>query len=187
LTGDILDDCFATYRILAARLETLPAYTVPGEAEAIAAWKRGAPRPERSLRTDEYLREIAGDVLAGRERMRVRVADHPLSDYIRWELAGYAENAAAGEHTLIAVRRGGTPRAERDLEQVSRDFWGFDLGTEDERVVLLDYDHDGRFEGAHEATATDAAWCRKMWRAALSHAVPLNEYVAAQAKGVAAA
>lgn len=187
MTGGILDDCFAAFRHAAYRLETLPAYCDPGEAEAIAAWRAGQPRPERSLRNDEWLREVAANVLAGREIRRIRVADHPLSEYLRWELAGLAENAVAGEQVLVAVRRGGTPQAGKDLAGMARDFWAFDLGEEDGRAVLLDYDADGRFDGAHLATAPDAAWCRSLWNLALRHAIPLSAYLAARRRGSAAA
>jgi Family of unknown function (DUF6879) len=186
VSEDVLDACFSGYRVSAIRLETLPAYTVRGEAGFIQAWRDRKPRPERSVRNDEYLREVAADVLAGRERHRIRVVDEPLSEYIRWELAGLAENAVAGEETRIAVRAGGSEKAARDLAGIS-DFWFFDQGTEDERAVLLYYDGNGEFESAYLATAVDHAWCRRMLARALRHAVPLSEFTAKRRHGSAAA
>ena len=68
----------------------------------------------------------------------MHVVDRPLSDYVRYELAVYAENVAAGEDVLIADR---SPHPE--LEGLVRDFAIFDAET----VVLFDYDDDGRVHG----------------------------------------
>ena len=177
MSGDILDECFHSFRYSALRLETLPAYNASSEAERIQAWRQGRERPERSVRTSEYLREVAANVLAGRERMRVRIVDHPLSEYCRYQMAGYIESAAAGEQIRIVVRGGGSERARQDLDVVS-DFWFFDQGTEDERAVLLQYDPRGALTGAHLATEPDLALCRKLWAAAYKHSVHINEYLA---------
>jgi hypothetical protein len=177
VSGDILDECFRSFRHSALRLETLPAYSVSGEAERIEAWREGRARPERSVRTSEYLREVAANVLAGRERTRVRVVDHPLSEYCRYQMAAYIESAAAGEQIRIVVRGGGSEQARQDLEIV-RDFWFFDHGTEHERAVLLHYDAKGAPTGAHLATEPDLASCRKLWATAYKHSVHINEYLA---------
>jgi hypothetical protein len=177
VSGDILDECFGSFRHSAFRLETLPTYTSSSETERIEAWRAGRARPERSVRTSEYLREVAANVLAGRERTRVRIVDHPLSEYCRYQMAGYIESAAAGEQIRIVVRNGGSKRAGQDLEIVS-DFWFFDQGTEHERAVLLDYDARGAPTGARLATEPDLASCRKLWATAYEHSVHINEYLA---------
>jgi hypothetical protein len=177
VSGDILDECFRSFRHSAVRLETLPAYTASSEAERIQAWREGRARPERSVRTSEYLREVAASVLAGRERMRVRIVDHPLSEYCRYQMAGYIETAAAGEQIRIVVRGGGSQRARQDLEIVS-DFWFFDQGTEHECAALLEYDSNGAFTGARLAASPDLALCRRRWATAYKHSVHFNEYLA---------
>jgi hypothetical protein len=184
-SGNVLDDCFTGFRFSALRLEVLPAYNEREEAASLAAWRARRPRPERSLRNDGYLREVAEDVLAGRQRQRVRVVDEPLSDYVRWELEAYAENQATGEEIRVAVRKGGSDRAQRDLAQAI-DVWLFDIGEEDERAVLMYYESDGTFASAHLATAADHAWARKLAARAWQHSVPLNEYVARRRKAAAA-
>src|SRR5215469_8721254 len=80
VSGDILDECFDSFRHSAFHLETLPTYAVSGEAERIQAWREGRARPERSVRTSKYLQDVARNVLDGLERMRVRIVDHPLSE-----------------------------------------------------------------------------------------------------------
>jgi hypothetical protein len=186
VTGSILGDCFSEFRLSAIRLEVLPAYSVREEAESLAAWRARRPRPERSLRTCDYLREVAEDVLAGRQRQRVRVVDEPLGDYARWEMERYAENQVAGEEIRVAVRKGGSEAAGHDLAHLL-DGWGFDLAGEDGRVVLMDYEQDGSFTGAHLATAVDATWWRRTLAKAWQHSVPLSEYTAARPRRTAAA
>ncbi len=65
------------------------------------------------------------------------MVDRPLSDYLRYELAVYAENVAAGEDVLIADRS-----IHPDLEALNEDFAIFDTET----VILFDYD-DGLVRG----------------------------------------
>lgn len=187
MSSDVLDACFRDFRVSALRLETLPAYHVAGEAERIAAWRNGQPRPERSVRTNAYLREVAADVLAGRDRIRIRVVDHPLSDYLRYQFAGYVESAAAGEEIRVAVRQGGTRAAQRDLAVTGPDCWVFDRGADSERVVVLYYDTDGRYQGAELADPARAAECLSELDWAAMHAIPLNEYLAQAGLATAAA
>jgi hypothetical protein len=189
VSGDILDECFAWYHTSAVRLETLQAYSVGGsEAERLAAWERGYPIPERSVRTSEYLREVAAGVLAGRERQRVRIVDLPATDYTRFEtLVAYPESAAAGEEIRIAVRNGGIPEAQKALAGIDSDAWFFDLGTEDERCVLMEYEADGAYTAAHLATEVDHRHLRKLLAKAVHHSVPLAEYLAQARRRTAAA
>jgi hypothetical protein len=187
VSGDLLGDAFRDFQVSAQRLETLPAYSVSGEAERIAAWREGRPRPERSVRTNDYLREVAENVLAGKQRRRIRIVDHPLSEYIRYQLTGYVESAAAGEEILVAVRRGGQRAAERDLSGMDQDFWLFDAGTLEQRAILLDYDEAGRFAGTREASPGAVAECLRWVDLAADYTVPLNAYLAAERKATAAA
>jgi hypothetical protein len=186
VTGDILEECFSTFRDSAVRLETLPAYSVPGETERIAAWREGRPRPERSVRTSEYLREVAQDVIWGKERARIRVLDLPMSDYALYQVTGYMESAAAGEEIRVAVRRGGTSAALADLDGMA-DFWLFDAGTEHARAVLMDYDETGRFTGSRAAGPVELEACEAMWDVAERHADALNEFLARASLTIAAA
>jgi hypothetical protein len=186
VSDDPLDDCFSTYRLSAIRLECLPEYLGHGEAESFKAWRERRPRPERSVRNNDYLREVAADVLDGRARGRVRIVDEPLSEYVRWELLSYAENAVAGEEIHIAVRQGGSEKAQRDLAGAA-DFWLFDQGEEDERAVLVHYSGDGSFASAHLATAVDHAWCRRVLGKAYACSVPLSEYLAMRSRRTTAA
>lgn len=189
MSGDPLDECFRWYHTSAVRLETLPAYSAgEAEAERLLAWKRGLPIPERSVRTNDYLREVAAGVLAGRQRQRFRIVDHPLADYTRFEtLVSYPESAAAGEEIRIAVRGGGTPEAQKALAGIASDAWFFDLGTEDEACVLMEYGQGGTFTAAHLATEVDHRHLRKLLARTAEHSVPLAEYAAQVRRRTAAA
>src|SRR5262249_37324866 len=124
------------------RLETLQRYTVEEEAERIAAWRLGLPRPERSIRTSPWLRRIALRTVEGVAWGRAHVVDEPLSEYLRYELQGYVESAVVGEEIHIAPRG-----KSADLSQVSPDFWLFDRDMPTACALIMEYDSDGRWLG----------------------------------------
>ena len=106
---------------------------------------------------------------------------------MRFELACYAESAACGEETRIAVRAGGTPQAQKALAGIATDAWFFDIGTEDEACVVLRYEEDGSLAGTHLATAVDHGYLRRLLARAWEHSVPLAEYAAQVRRRTAAA
>lgn len=154
------------------RLETLDAYDSPAEAESLAAFRAGSPRPERSLVTSGYLRMVARSVLAGRQWSRIHVADMPLSEYLRYQLAGYLENAAVGEEIAIASRSAHPGLAELE------DFYLLDEGFSGETVILLGYTRAGEFTGARAGGPADVARCRAAKALAWRFGVPLAACIA---------
>ncbi len=111
---------------------------MPGEADRIEAFRRGLPRPERSVRTWPWLARIAVNPAAGKQR--VRVLDEPLTEYQRYQLGGYVESQAVGDEIRVA-RRGAAPHLAAAL---ATDFWLFDGTT----AVILAYDGEGAFTSA---------------------------------------
>lgn len=147
------------------RVETLPTYDVGGdEAESLAAWRAGRPRPERSVRTNRYLQRVAAAVARGVVWERLRVIDSPPSDYQRWELLAYQESQAVGETVMLAERI-----------DVPAGVEGEDVWIVDDHAVALDYDLRGRFLGNHAIDLEDSLAVAAEVRAA---AVPLNVYLA---------
>jgi hypothetical protein len=151
------------------RLETLQRYDVPYERDEFAAWMRGeavdkTPGPWQAM--------IRAHVAAGRHLSRVHIIEEPLSDYLRFELAGYPVNIEAGEDVrVIPVQHGrwpaGVPR---------HDFWLFD----DRDLWLMKYDDAGRFVAAELVTDPDEIAQHRTWRdSALAQAVPVATYTAA--------
>lgn len=153
----------------AFRLETLPQYLVPQEAEEYEAWRAGRPTPLQTPDTSPWLAKIRRMTLDGYCWSRVHVVDWPLSDYTRFELHGYRANAAAGEDVRIADRH-----AHPDMAQLDRDFWLID----DRTAVWMDYDSEGRFIRPQLANAVETDRCRAMRDLALAHAEPLDTYLA---------
>jgi hypothetical protein len=152
------------------RLETLQRYDVEYEREDLAAFLRGEPIDTTPGPWQATLRD---HVTSGRQLARVHVLEEPLSDYVRYELAAYVPNVEAGEDVrVIAVRRGDWP------EDVPRhDFWLFD----DERLWLMDYDPQGRFQATRRVDDPAAVDQHRRWRdAALAQSIPLADYAAHQ-------
>ncbi|WP_431945529.1 DUF6879 family protein [Micromonospora marina] len=149
------------------RLETLSAYTAPGEADLVRAFDEGRPLPPRSPDSDPWLRMVADSVQAGSHWSRVHVLDRPLSDYLRFELLGYHGNLMAGEDVRIADRA----VAPAELNGLRRDFWLLD----DTLAIEIEYDVDGR-RLAMKPT-TDVAVFIDQRDVALKHSVALQEYL----------
>jgi len=79
--GSDLGRCFEVFTVSAFRLETLRAYTAPGEQDRVRAFRRGLPLPERPAPASRWLARIAATTAAGKSWHRVRVLDRPLSEY----------------------------------------------------------------------------------------------------------
>lgn len=168
------DSHFDCFKQTVFRLETRQSYGFSEEDSRLFAYRRGLPRPERSVRTSPWLRRIALTTAVGKRWQRVHVVDHPLTDYLQYQLIGYAESLAAGEEVLLADRAS-SPR----LTGLNQDFWLFDEGTPDSFALLMNYDADGNYLGfEHTADPDDIARCAEQKQTALEYAVGLNTYMA---------
>ncbi|MGH3720805.1 MAG: DUF6879 family protein [Pseudonocardiaceae bacterium] len=154
-------------KISAFRLETLPHYLVPQDAEEFTAWNAGQPRTPRTPKTHEYLAEIQRDVARGIRWYRVHILDQPLTAYLRFELCGYLANQAAGEEIYVLDRD-----THPDLADLHEDFWLYD----DKIPVRMVYDDEGHF--LHPERIDHIEPYRQMRDTALRHAEPLTDYLA---------
>jgi hypothetical protein len=113
----------------AFRLEALPEYTVPQEADMLARFKRGE---QVRLPDDHPWLKLVRGATATRKMQRVRVLCSPLTDYLRFELSVYPQCVEAGEEVRIT-----------EGQHMARlgDFWIFDRKA----IILLHYDDLGRF------------------------------------------
>jgi hypothetical protein len=127
----------------------------------VSCHQKGTPE------TSPWLAHVAARVTNGVRWSRVHILDHPLSDYCRYEIWGYAANQAAGEQIYLADRG-----AHPDLKSLREDFWLVD----DAMVVRMIYDPQGRFE--RPELVEDVRPYIVMRDAAFRHAEPLDEYVA---------
>jgi len=148
------------------RLETLPQYLVPQEAEEFAAWRAGNPKQPRTPDNSAWLAELEQIVARGIRWYRVHILDHPLSDYSRFELAGYGESQAVGQQTYIADRRD-----HAQLADMHEDFWLMD----DEIVVRMVYDDEGHF--LRPEPVDDASAYVRMKDVSMACAEPLDDYL----------
>ncbi|MGH3922720.1 MAG: DUF6879 family protein [Pseudonocardiaceae bacterium] len=151
----------------AFRLETLPQYLVPQEAEEFADWKAGKPMSQRTPENDEGLARIQRDAARGFRRYRVHILDQPLTDYLRFELYGYLDSVAVGSEIYVVDRD-----AHPDLADFHEDFWIFD----DEIGVRMFYDDEGHF--LYPELIDDLEPYREVRDTALRHAEPLTDYLA---------
>ncbi|WP_406332875.1 DUF6879 family protein [Streptomyces sp. NBC_00203] len=167
LDGDEWRARFRGIEAEAWRLETLPQYLVPQEAEEIEAFRAGKridPRTYSSSYTEDLKRLRA----EGKRKGRVHVLTQPLSEYLRFEFSRYyGPHALAGEDVrILDVTGRGNP-----LQGV-QDFWLFDRST----VVLMHYESDGTQVG-RELYEGDPAPFVEYQRIAEAAAVPFLEYV----------
>ncbi|MFE9535389.1 DUF6879 family protein [Streptomyces sp. NPDC006691] len=153
---------FKTFQREAWRLETLPQYLVPQEAEEFAAFKAGARFP--GPYEDSWIAMVRT-----RNVGRVHIVRQPLSDYLRFEFERYYQHQApAGEDIRILDV---TDRLNPLPEDVG-DFWIFDHAT----VVLMHYQPDGK-QISRELYEGDPGPFVEYQRIALAESVPFREYV----------
>jgi hypothetical protein len=165
---------FSLYRRAARsafRLETRQNYAVPAESAQFRAFNQGQPLPrdEAVARSMEVIRTA---VTAGRRIYRVHVLDLPLTPYLRYELAAYAENVRAGEEVGVAVRSWSS-----DLNDLTEDFVLFDAETSMPALVWIRYNDQGEVTGREysDSPADIARACRDR-DLAMAHAVSLSDF-----------
>ncbi len=151
----------------AFRLETLPQYLVPQEADSFADWKAGRPMPVRTPENHEGLARLKRDAMRGFRRYRVHILDQPLTAYLRFELYLYLDSVAVGSEVYVVDRD-----THPDLAELHDDFWLYD----DEIGVRMFYDDEGHF--LYPELIDDLAPYREMRDTSLRHAEPLTDYLA---------
>jgi hypothetical protein len=147
------------FQASAFRLETRPVYSVPQEADMLAAFLRDGSLPD--MTGHPWVKRVREHCASGRRMGRVRAVSRPLTDYERFELALYPHSRAAGEE--IRICDGGGVGGQ--------DFWLFD----DQVAVMLLYDAEGRFQGTVDG---DPSLCRHWREVSLARSISLEEYLA---------
>lgn len=164
-----------TFRYSVFRLETLQAYSDPGEVAGIAAFHRGDPKPPLRAAEVEWSAMLRANRDAGRVQQRVHVVVEPISDYLAYELCWeYGRNAAAGEDIRII------PVSIPITECWPADVHRADFTLFDSRLLFhLHYDPSGVQLEAELITdpASVAAACLAR-DAALHHAMLWPAYIA---------
>lgn len=157
---------FQTFQREAWRLETLPQYLVPQEADEFAAFKKGERFP--GPYEDSWIDMIRRCTATGGSMGRVHIVTRPLSDYLRFEFDRYYQHQAPiGEDIRILD----VTDKDNPLAGV-QDFWMFDQST----VVLMHYESDGK-QVSRELYEGDPARFIEYQRIAVSESVPFLKYV----------
>lgn len=161
---------FSSVTTSAFRLETLQAYDVPAEHDAFRRFAAGEAQAKPDL--SDWCDRVRRAAVAGCRYSRVHVVTEPLTAYIRFELAAYADTSAAGEQIMIVpVREGSWPaRLPR------ADFWLFD----DSVLLNLAYNQAGQLTGASVIDSGNPVVeeARRIRGEAISLAVPYADYAA---------
>jgi len=150
------------------RLETLDRYTVDSDTGNVTRYLNGDPAPAMDVK-GPWLQRLTQERAEGKRRSRVHVLHTPLSDYLRYECEwGYAYTAPAGEDIFILD----LAQHPRPQELIDEDF----LLLDDEHVVVVHYDDEGRFLGGRPLPAEEALRYRQCRDAALAAAVPFEAF-----------
>jgi hypothetical protein len=156
----------------AFRLEAQLEYAVPAESAQFQAFREGRPLPP-DPHVDRSMQVIRAATAAGVRVHRVHVVNLPLTAYLRYEMAAYGENVAAGEDVRIAVRSW-----HPDLARLTEDFVLFDPGTSHQAMVWMRYNRQGQIVGRdYSDSLADLRLAASQRNAALAHSVPLREFV----------
>ncbi|AXE26861.1 hypothetical protein C0216_28605 [Streptomyces globosus] len=163
LDGEAWADRFKTFQTEAWRLETLPQYLVPQEADEFAAFKAGArfPGPYENAWTAMVRTRNVG---------RVHIVTRPLTDYLRFEFERYYQHQAPAGEDIRILDITDRPNPLPGVQ----DFWMFDRST----VVLMKYEADGT-QIERELYEGDPAPFLAYQRIAIAESVPFLEYVTA--------
>jgi hypothetical protein len=165
-------DLYRECALSAWRVEALQHYTVPGDEDRQRAFHAGEPLPPARQAKAGSLALIARLRDTGRTVGRIHVVDRPLSPYVRYELAVYAENVAAGEEVRIADRS-----LHPVLGEITADFAVFDAeAPADTRAILFDYDAAGLVTGYRIAGAEALGACLEQLDLAYAYSVPLAKF-----------
>jgi uncharacterized protein DUF6879 len=147
------------------RLETLPQYLVPQEAERFAAFRAGKLVP-RTLENSAWLVELQQIIARGIRWYRVHVLDFPLCEYSRFEVNSYRDSQAMGQETFLA------DRAEHsELADMHEDFWLMD----DDVAVRMVYDEVGHF--LRPERIANVKPCVELREIAMKCAEPLDDFI----------
>jgi hypothetical protein len=170
--ADFMSQFPRLFRRSAWRLETLDLYDSPQTRERMARFAAGEPIDPRPR--EHWLAMLRDGRSAGRTVGRVHVVG-PLNDYLRYEIACYKQNAAAGEDIRLMPRDRGAALGLPEF-----DFWLLDSESDDEAsVAVMKYGERGVLICAEFVTDPRfVAQCRRWRDIATSNAIPLSKYQA---------
>jgi hypothetical protein len=170
--GDVaLGPYLASFRVSAFRLECRQHYDNPVEREWFARYLKTGEVPVFTPDNDAWCKLVAEARAAGKAVQRVHLVHEPPSDYVRFELECQRASLDAGEDIRVIAFRGSAEARPLGNHGHRGDFWLFD----DETVVELDYDQEGRFLGARQVQES-VEYYRSLRGEAMKRSISLKEY-----------
>jgi hypothetical protein len=168
---DELDQLFDAAEHELFRLETLPSYDVPGDAEIRDRYRSGELFPDPPQPTS-WTEEIRALVASGKRMPHVRLVTEPLTMYLRSSVDWfYPYHAEAGRE--IFILRPGSEFA--DEARRLGDYWMFDSAT----VALMRYDQAGDFLGVDAVREpAEVAYYVELRDRLLAQAEPFRHWLA---------
>jgi len=165
LENEAWDRFFDSFEVSAWRLELHQVYTMPGERDEFAQFRRDGTLEVAA--DDPWLERVRHFRATGRRIGRVHVVRRPLTDYLRYEFTYqlYAVNAGEDIHVLDLTE-------QPDPGLPDEDFWMFD----DAQIVRMMYRSDGTQIGRELLTCPDLSEFLRYRRMAQHHAVPLRQF-----------
>jgi len=165
LDSDGLRSLLDNFEHSAFRLETHQTYTIPSEAESVARFLAGEPKPEGLSR--QWHERVRANAAKGKIMQRAKLVRRPFTDYTRllleWSIPG---NVAAGEdYRIVDV-------TDRGLGLPEQDFWLFDNSA----VVTLNFNPDGTMCDRKLINSSDIFEYIHWRDVALENSVPFREY-----------
>jgi hypothetical protein len=161
----------AGFRTSAFRLECRQHYDNPAERAWYARYLQTGRVPVFTPDNDSWCQRVAEARASGKTVQRVHLIREPPSDYVRFELECQRASIAAGEDVRVVVLPDNPEHPPLAHDGHLEDFWLFD----DETVVALDYDPEGRFLGAREAQRS-LRYYRELRDEVMQHSISLKEY-----------
>ncbi len=159
-------ECSDAFRIEGKRLYR----TSPTEAEALAGFLAGSPRPPSAFPVwQSWLDQVRTWTVQGKTIARVRIIDDPPTDYQRWSLWCAGWHCDAGEDIRYLTRE-----AANALGIPQGDWQMFDHN----RVVVMAFTASGELAG--KTLVTDPTVIRRYqtWRALAARHATMAEAIA---------
>jgi hypothetical protein len=156
----------------AFRLQTLDAYDVGSDGGDVARYLSGERDPD-PRRKEQWLARLRAEQDQGKTRLVVHVVHGPLSPYLRYACEwGYRLNVAAAPAVMDVRILDLAERPRPAGLDVDHDFWLLD----DQVLIRMHYDPEGRFLGAELLEAAELPRYRAARDAALGAAEVFGTY-----------
>jgi hypothetical protein len=152
------------------RFEWLRTYNVAGDIEEFERWKKGEPTAADDPTNDYYagLRRLRE---RGVRQLRVRVADFPIHEYLRYEIDFYLGSQQHGEEIFLIERAAAVDCMQTTV--VTGDYWLFDR----EEVLIFEYDEGGELRDQRWAAPDTVPQFTALRDCLVRRAMPLDDFM----------